>query len=383
MVGAHPTTCTKVHCHGTALYFKSTFLLHVSCRDLLYSPKCMHRKLQHKTQLHTKHNTTTMDVTIQSFDKKDHVIEVGVDDTVMDVRRNVASAVGLHEDSFSMRFGGEVMYGADVRNLSAGDTIVLTKKKDEAIAALRALGEKDLTEERLANVGDPQWACLLLQAEVASVTPNKFMSGQQFKRLGITNVSVVSRSLDSPYSGDRDVTDSNETLDFSGLSFVQGIGTQFFVNCNMLTAMDLSGMTGVTTIHDDFLRGCTGLRTVSLSGLRNVTTIGNNFMYCCSAIQTIDLSGFTNVNTIGSCFMYSCRALATFDLSGFTNVTTIGDSFMHSCAAFTTLDLSGLSCVTQVGANFLYNCRAKITHRGASRCSSIAVLERCDMEGLP
>ena len=111
----------------------------------------MHRKPQHKTQLPTKHNTTTMDVTIQSFDKKDHVIEVGVDDTVMDVRRNAASAVGLHEDSFSMRFGGEVMYGADVRKLSAGDTIVLTSKKDEAIAALRALGEKDLTEERLAN----------------------------------------------------------------------------------------------------------------------------------------------------------------------------------------------------------------------------------------
>ena len=49
-------------------------------------------------------------------------------------------------------------------------------------------------EARLANVGDPQVACLLLQAEVARVTPDNFMSGQQFKRqLGITNVSVVSR----------------------------------------------------------------------------------------------------------------------------------------------------------------------------------------------
>ena len=69
------------------------------------------------------------------------------------MRRNVASAVGLREFSFCMRFRDEVMYGTDVRKLSAGDTIVLTKnsEKDEAMEALHALGEKDLTEARLAN----------------------------------------------------------------------------------------------------------------------------------------------------------------------------------------------------------------------------------------
>ena len=87
---------------------------------------CHACKLQHKTQLYTKHNTTTMYVTIQNFDKEDHVIEVGVDDTVMDVRRNVASALGLHEDSFGMRCGTKFIYGADVRDLSAGDSTQYT-----------------------------------------------------------------------------------------------------------------------------------------------------------------------------------------------------------------------------------------------------------------
>ena len=168
-------------------------------------------------------------------------------------------------------------------------------------------------------------ACLFLQAEVAIVTPNKFMSGKRFESLGITNVSVVSRSLDSPYSGDRDVTDSNETLDFSGLGFVQGIGENFFFNCEALTAMDLSGMTNVTTIHDGFLLGCT--------------------------------------------------ELTTLDLSGLTNVTTIGSHFLYQCMGLTRLDLSGLSRVTRIGKCFLQNCQAVITHRRAGRCSSLAVLE--------
>ena len=336
----------------------------------------MHRKLQHKTQLHTKHNTTTMDVTIQSFDKKDHVIEVGVDDTVMDVRRNVASALGLHEDSFSMRFGGEVMDGADVRNLSAGDTIVLTSKKGEAIATLRALGEKDLTEERLANVGDPQVACLLLQAEVASVI--KFMSGEEFKHLGITNVSVVSRSSDSTYSGDRDVTDSNETRDFSRLGIVQVMETKFFINCNMLTAMDLSEVTNVTTIHDDFLRDCTGLTTLDLSGLTTATTIGSHFLYCCAALTTINLSGLTNVTSIGDNFMHSCAAMHGLDLCGLTNVETIGSHFLYNCTGLTRLDLSWLGYVTQIDESFLGGCQAVLVHRSRpENYSSLVVMRHC------
>ena len=94
-----------------------------------------------------------MDVNIKGFDTNEHVVEVGADDTVEGLRRKVASAMGLPEDGFCMSFGDEVMgAGADMTQLSAGDTIILTKtKKQEAIAELRALGETDLTAQRLAQ----------------------------------------------------------------------------------------------------------------------------------------------------------------------------------------------------------------------------------------
>ena len=47
---------------------------------------------------------------------------MGEDDTVEGLRRKVASAMGLPEDSFCMSFGDEALgEGADMTQLSAGD----------------------------------------------------------------------------------------------------------------------------------------------------------------------------------------------------------------------------------------------------------------------
>ena len=118
------------------------------------------------------HNRATqkedkMEVVIKDCADNSYVIEVGVDDTTETMRQKVASAVGLAEDSFHMGFGGKEE-GDDITQLSAGDAIILTKtKKVEARAELHALGETDITAERLEEVEDPEVACLLLQAEVA------------------------------------------------------------------------------------------------------------------------------------------------------------------------------------------------------------------------
>ena len=94
-----------------------------------------------------------MDLNIKGFDTNKHTVEVGVDDTVEGLRRKVASAMGLPEDGFCMSFGDEALgEGADMTQLSAGDTIILTKtQKYQAIAELHALGETDLTAERLKS----------------------------------------------------------------------------------------------------------------------------------------------------------------------------------------------------------------------------------------
>ena len=73
-----------------------------------------------------------MEVTVRGFDDNPYMIEVGEDDTTEKMRQKVACAVGLAEDSFHMGFGGKDE-GEDITQLSAGDTIVLTKTMKGAI----------------------------------------------------------------------------------------------------------------------------------------------------------------------------------------------------------------------------------------------------------
>ena len=179
-----------------------------------------------------------MDVHFEDFRANQHTVEVGADDTAEDMRRKVTSAMGLPEDSFCMSFGDEAMVeGYDMTQLSAGDTIVLTKTmKYEAVAELHALGETDLTPERLKKVEDPEVACLLLQAEVATVIPDGFL-----------------------WSG------SLTRLDLSAVSFVTRIGDRFLEECTSLTSIDLSGLSNVTRIGSYFLDGCTSLTNRGLA----------------------------------------------------------------------------------------------------------------------
>ena len=86
-----------------------------------------------------------MEICVESFDGEKYTVEVGVDDTTADIRRKVATAAELCEDGFDMSFGEKLLAEGDyITQLSAGDTVVLTKtksQKDDAIAALRDLGE--------------------------------------------------------------------------------------------------------------------------------------------------------------------------------------------------------------------------------------------------
>ena len=116
-------------------------------------------------------------VLVQGLDGVEHEIEVSVYDTGRDLLRKVASAVGLREGCFDMTFRDEVIAeGEDVVQLR-GHRVVVTqtsteRRKQDAIAALRALGETTLTSQRLEQVTDPKVACLLLQAQVATAIPD-------------------------------------------------------------------------------------------------------------------------------------------------------------------------------------------------------------------
>ena len=241
-----------------------------------------------------------MDVNVKGFDSNQYTVEVGQDDTVENLKRKVAFAVGLPEDRFWMSFGGEAMgEQAGVTVLSAGDTVILTKtQKYVAIAELHALGETDLTINRLKSVRDPQVACLLLKAEVATVIPDDFLLRTSLTRLDISAKSIVTRI------GDGFLADciSLTSIDLSGLNKVTHVGAYFLLNCRSLRSLDLSPFSSVTQLDRGFLSSCKGLTTVDLSPLSNVVSLGLNpvtsithFAADCTSLTSIYLSGCSSV----------------------------------------------------------------------------------------
>ena len=224
-------------------------------------------------------------VLVQGLDGVEHEIEVGVDDTGRDLRQKVASAVGLPEDSFNMKFRGAAISRRTGVAQMRGHRVVVTMRntqRQEAVAALRALGETTLTEERLQQVTDPKVACLFLQAEFATAIPDNFLS-----RNSVT------------------------CIDLSHASAVTAIGNEFLRDCTALTKLDLSGLRQVARIGNSFLAGCTSLSTLDLSGLRAVVGIGNGFLFGCKSLSTVDLSGLQLVTTVGELFLVWCTALKT------------------------------------------------------------------------
>ena len=322
-----------------------------------------------------------MDLTIKDFDEKEHVVEVGVDDALEHLRLKVASAAGLQEDSFRMTFRGEVLREEEgIKELSAGDTIMLVSTtKFAAIAALHALGETDLTKQRLATVDDPDVARLLLEAEVATEIPSRFLEHNTLTRLDLSAVSVVTEIGDWFLDNCRQLTE----LDLSGLCNVTVIGRYFISFSDGLESINLSGFGSVTEIGEDFLVG-SALRTVDLSVFRRVTVIEGDFLGHCSHLTSVDLSGLSNVTEISHRFLSDCSALKRVCLSGLRSVVTIGEGFFWGCSCLQVVDgLSALSGVRSIEVGFFVLC-SELTRIDASGLSKDALVVRRLLElGLP
>ena len=323
-----------------------------------------------------------MELVVQGF-SKEYVVEVGEDDTTATMRQKMASAEGLCEDSFHMGFGGKEE-GEDIRELSAGEKVVLTKTpKFEAVTALHALGETDITAETLEQAQDPGVASLLLQAEVVTAIPDDFFAWSAVTRIVCSCVSDVDDSCDNTLHlpaltcvtaiGYRFLSDCARLaiVDLSGLQAVTTIGEYFLSKCARLSSVDLSGLQAVTTIGDSFLYGCKTLSKVDFTGLQAVTTIGNYFLYDCKTLSNVDLSGLQALTTIGNSFLRDCKTLSKVDFTGLQAVTTIGNCFLRGCQKLSEVDLTGLLAVTTIGDHFLSNCPLRQTVHGKDKCSNV------------
>ena len=239
--------------------------------------------------------------------------------------------------------------------------LVVSAAAQDAIAALRALGETTLTAERFKQVtdegSDPKLACLLLQAGAATAIPHNF-----FKKTDVTCIDVSYASA-LVVIGDDFLYECTSlmTVDLSGLQAVILMGDNFLEGCTSLMTVDLSGLQGVRSIRIGFLEGCTSLTTVDLNGLQGVTSIGGWFLHGCTSLTTLDLSPLQAVTSIGSEFLHGCTSLRTVDLSGLQGVTSIRNGFLQECTSLSTVDLNGLQGVTWIENEFLEGCTSLTT----------------------
>ena len=336
-----------------------------------------------------------MELVVQGF-SKEYVVEMGEDDTTATMRQKMASAEGLCEDSFHMGFGGKEE-GEDIRELSAGEKVVLTKTpKFEAVTALHALGETDITAETLEQVQeqvrDPGVASLLLQAEVVTAIPDDFFAYSAVTRIVCSCVSDVDDSCGTTLHipaltcvtaiGHRFLSECEglSSVDLSGLQAVTTIGECFLRHCGTLSEVDLSGLQALTTIGDRFLYDCKTLSKVDFTGLQALTTIGDFCLSDCPTLSEVDLSGLQAVTTIGNCFLYDCKTLSKVDFAGLKALTTIGGSFLSDCPTLSEVDLSGLQAVTTIGDHFLSSCPALQTVHGKDKCSNVVRSRVDDVE---
>ena len=289
-----------------------------------------------------------MELNVEGFDGQTYVVDVDVDDTAKDLRRKVATAVGFAEDSFDMGFGRDDE-GEDINitALSAGDTVVLTRNyKQEAIAALRALGETDLSPERLTRVQDPKVARLFLQAEVVTVIPRIFLALTYLRSLDLSAPLAITAIDDSFLSGCESLT----SIDFGGLSRVTSLGQSFLANCTMLPSIDFAGLGSVTRIGHCFLSDCTALASIDFSGLRSLTSLGRWFLSGCTELTSIDFAGLDSVTSLGHSFFSGCTALTSIDFAGLSGVTQIeepriGETFLEGCTSLETYDFPALRAI--------------------------------------
>ena len=312
-----------------------------------------------------------MEICVKSFDGEKYTVEVGVDDTTADIRRKVATAAELCEDGFDMSFGEKVLAEGDyITQLSAGDAVVLTKtksQKDDAIAALRDLGETRLTSERLEGLRDPKLVHLFLQAEVVTEIPRRCLSGRTFSELDLSGVPGVTAIGDYVLQN----CTSLHTADLSGWSNVGLLKSFFLSKCTALRTLDLSGWNNVRHVGDFFLMNCTSLTTLDISGWNSVTRVGDYFLSNCTSLTTLDISGWNNVTRVDMYFLYHCTSLTTLDISGWNNVTHVGTCFLSKCTALRTLDLSGLTTVQHIGKGFLKGCKIPTSSINITGSSSV------------
>ena len=325
--------------------------------------------------LYTSHRgaqtENNMDLAIHCFDGRIGSVEVDEDDSPMELRAKIAFSLDLREDSFHINSADGDNENINVRHLSAGDALTLKETaKYVAVSALHARGQTDLTSELLSTVRDPAVASFLLQAEVSTIIPNKFLAKSPSLQILDLSEAVGVTIIEADFLAD---CSGLRSINLSGLSSVVSIGSGFMENCTSIKKIDLVPFRSLESIGDSFLHGCTALMEVGLSDL-NVSHIGHNFLSDCTALEMVNLSGLRRVALLKHNFLSNCSSLKAVDLSALNEVRRIWYGCLCDCSALESVDLSGFANVTQIGGRFLAECRS-LKHINLSALRNVSQIE--------
>ena len=168
---------------------------------------------------------------------------------------------------------------------------------------------------------------------------------------------------------------SLKSIDFSGCTNLQSIGSGVFKN-SVLTTADFSGCTSLVSFGgtgESVFSNCRKLEYVSLNGCTSLTMIGNNAFTTNNRdlMKEIDLQGcdnlehigdmafdglkncdvllpeLDNLDYLGKLAFFNNRKITSIDLSE-TDITSIGDRTFSGCIKLQEVNLNGCDKLTKI-----------------------------------
>ena len=146
---------------------------------------------------------------------------------------------------------------------------------------------------------------------------------------------------------------------------LESIGPHAFRGCNSLTSINLSGCTRLQNIGTSAFEGCDQLTTVTLPS--SVTTIGN-YAFSNTSLASIDLSGCTRLESTGV-GAFTGSGLTSINLSGCISLKSIDQSAFQNCASLETVLLP--ESLREIGTQAFWNCTGLKTVKLPAKLTTI------------
>ena len=195
--------------------------------------------------------------------------------------------------------------------------------------------------------------------------------------------------------------DSLVSIDLSGATALEAIGSRAFWDCDSLVSVNFTGATALEWIGERAFEDCDSLVSVNFTGATALESIGGYTFRSCDSLVSVDLSGATALESIGSFSFWgtpaatsgsicwwneinppdaagrvamssdmvaipvgayaSCSAVVSLDLSGATALRSIGDEAFMDCNSLVSVDLSGATALESIGGSAFRSCESLVS----------------------